>query len=275
MIKDDANNWVFDQNPEFLPIPTGNTVFVTTSVVMLPDSSYLRTSRGSAIFHISPDGTITGSSSDNTEPDYPYRVSKDATTLRYIGHEDGFAYVAQFRYYQGLSDNELLVNLSSPLSSGEIYKFTLVEGDQQNVIEHAQKIAYTPALEGVLSGGYIQNANAAGDIAINTTGINPIMYVLSGNSGIGAYKVDIEPYKGTSIGKVKTSDLSVKVYQEGSKLIVSGADEIRSIELLSLTGQKIKQVNNRREITVSGLTGIYLLKVSTPFGQTALKIVIR
>jgi len=273
MIKDDADKWVFDQNPEFVPIPTGTATFVTTSVVMLPDNSYLRTSRGSAIIHSLQDGTVTGASSDNTEPDYPYLVSKDATTLRYIGAQDGFAYIAQFRYYQGSGDNELLVNLSYPLCSGEIYKFPLVEGEKQNVIEHAQKIAYTPALEGVLSGGYAANANAAGDIAINTTGENPIIYVLAGNGGIGAYEIKLGT--GSSIDKVKTSALSVKAYQEGSNLIVSGVDEIRSIELFSLTGQKIKQVNNRKEITVSGLTGVYLLKVSTSSGQTALKIIIR
>jgi hypothetical protein len=265
---------------------------------------------------------------------------------KYIGKFKGTEYLAYYAYRES--------NNTTPAGRAEVYAYP--EGDLSGV-GHAI-FAKTNSLGGFV--GAPANVQADGGIAFNLTEDKPILYVLSTNHGIGAYKLDIDraavlsvsvtPKTATVLlgatqqfsaevsvegGAAQTVDWDVTgataagttisagglltvaanetattleviasatadatkqdnatvtitassikeqvlspilAYQKGDKVIVSGA-EVRSIDLLSVSGQTIKKVNSRSEINVSGLTGVYLLKIQVVSGQTIVaKVIIR
>ncbi|MDR1336749.1 MAG: T9SS type A sorting domain-containing protein [Tannerella sp.] len=205
-------------------------------------SLYVPMADGSHFWMDSYDGLYfkpAASSGFRVDPDY---ITKMTNTPRYMGKgEDGKHYLAYFDYTPCCAK---IVSYTDPALG-------------------VDSVTVTPPLY-ITGYDYPLNTNGAGDIAVNWEGDHPVVYVLSASLGIGAYEI-------TSIGrKATTTGISLpaatasafRLVQYGSVLQASGAEAIASIEVINLLGQRVASVAGTSQVSVSGLKGVYIVKIT-------------
>jgi hypothetical protein len=93
------------------------------------------------------------------------------------------------------------------------------------------------------------------------------------NYGIGAYQVN--SLSGTGITEPVVSDKFL-IKQNGGVLQITGKEDIESIELINLTGQRVAGNHYASEISVAGEKGVYLVSIKSVSGQkTVQKVLIK
>ncbi|MDR0507272.1 MAG: T9SS type A sorting domain-containing protein [Dysgonamonadaceae bacterium] len=173
---------------------------------------------------------------------------------RYMGKgRDGKHYLAYFDYMPGRA---------------VIVSYT-------DLAEGVDVVATTPPL--YIDGyNYPLNTSGAGDIAVNWEGEHPVVYVLSSALGIGAYEITSIGAKDTDIKQPVVADRVFNSVQNGSYLMINGSETVASVEIINTLGQRVMLVTGKSQVLVSGLKGVYIVKIKGVSGtEEAKKILIR
>jgi hypothetical protein len=168
----------------------------------------------------------------------------------YVGERNGKHYMAYYEFEAGIA---YLVSYTLPETPGG----ATIEASTPNLYYDGCPIA--------------QNSYGYGGVAVDWRGEKPIIYYLAYNYGIGAYQVN--SLSGTGIATPDTDSFLIK--QNGNVLQITGKEEIESIELINLTGQRMASNRNASEITIFGEKGVYIAIIKSVSGRkTALKVFI-
>jgi hypothetical protein len=137
----------------------------------------------------------------------------------------------------------------------------------------ADIVAVTP----LLFDATLNNTNVQGDagVAYSWDGAHPIIYVVSANMGYGAYEItSVGPKTGIKAPVVaKGSFIAI---QQGDILRFKGEEAIKSVVLYNIAGQKIASASGVSQISVGGLKGVYVAKVTGVSGkETVVKTLIK
>jgi hypothetical protein len=234
---------------------TGNrTAFQNLCVSALKDGSFLWDDTFFSLRHVDLQGNVKSVIDASQLPER-------ANLGRYIGVDaQGKAYLAYFNYQSGRA---------------EIYSYPQsgLSGDNHCVIANTNSMANRSLFYYKDADDYAyyfpQSIEASGGIAIDIEPDGkPLIYVMSQNRGLGAYRlkdVSIVP-AGTPLPKIDASRQAV-VYRQGDVLKVKGVD-VSSLEIHSITGQQLAVARQQTEISVAGLQGVLLLKIKTTAGKT-------
>ncbi len=232
MTEDTANpgSYVFNNTPQVITIGvTGVTDYTVPGVAPKSDGSFFWTNMGASIRYIDQTGFLT----ENAVPGSiaPIKTS----SVRYMGEKNGQEYLAYF----------LLAS-----NCAEVISFAT--GD----VTTAKKIATTTTI------GKETNGNNTADLAVNLTGEKPVVYLMVTNNGIGAYEIDLGD--DSSIRKISTSEIQFTI--SDNQIQLEGTDA-KQIELISVSGQKVRMETSSSNISTLGLKGVYILKVTDYSGK--------
>ncbi|MDR0507205.1 MAG: hypothetical protein LBH32_10390 [Dysgonamonadaceae bacterium] len=249
----DGESFVFDVTPaiiEFNPgaiASTGAWSFHNPTVAAKTDYTFYWMATYYPVMHFDLNGNLLGKGDENIlipRGNAPKYMGKDA---------DKNEYMAYYAYRES--------NNSTPAGRAEVYTYP-----ENNLSGEGTAIfARTTSM-----GKFVEapsNIQADGSVAVERTSDDVILYVMSSNQGLGAYKLDLALTIRDDVAINSAMPISLNVCQRGDKIVVSGAG-VQSVDLISLTGQTVKRENNSAEINVSGLKGAYLLKVKTVLGDT-------
>ncbi|MEA4982445.1 MAG: T9SS type A sorting domain-containing protein [Paludibacter sp.] len=104
---------------------------------------------------------------------------------------------------------------------------------------------------------------------IEVIGNSAFIYVYGQANGLGAYKLTLKP---TGLNNTNTS--SVKLTVSNKQLVLS--EEVNSIEVFAMTGQKVRSAVHVNQIAAPAENGIYLVNMKDKNGLTKVeKVVIR
>ena len=234
MVSDGSGGFVFNSTPTIIT----NQVSLTggyNSIDLMPDNSYLFKYNGSQMMKLNADGTA------NSEVSSSSVIATGGNSVRYlltkpavISSDPDTAYVAYFRYGAGQERANIVKFPNGTLNSPA-----------------AAVCTYLPAL------GTNANGNGAGRVAIDDVTANSLnLYVLSTNNGLGKYSIS-------------WPDITTSVQQPAGKILITlSADQLSvqnatasSIEIFNTVGQKVKSVINTNEVSVAGLSGVYIVQV--------------
>ncbi|GHV59449.1 hypothetical protein FACS1894182_13560 [Bacteroidia bacterium] len=206
---------------------------------------------GSGYYWMSTTGGLYYNNGTTGSRIYFDQFKNRSTGPYYVGERNGKHYMAYYEWEPGIA---YLVS----------YKLPETEGGA--TIEAATPDLYYDGC------GISQNPYGYGDVAVDWRGAKPIIYFLGYNYGIGAYEVN--SLSGTGITTPAVDKFLVK--QNGNVLQVTGKEDIESIELINLTGQRIAGNHNASEISVAGEKGVYLVSIKSVSGQkTVQKVLIK
>lgn len=226
----DVNNpgkYVFVQAPKVFASVATNTS--NPAVEIKPDGKVWYKGGGTQITEFLANGTESGKVSNSAV------VASAGNAVRYLGKDDNNdEYLAYFRYGAGQEKLNILKLPGGDLSLATRIDSTATLGTNSN---------------GNGTGGVANRILPNGDVEL---------YALSSNNGFGKYTVK-NMVSVTSTPAVFRDDIRIVV--EPNKIRITGI-EVSSVELISLTGQKLKSVNQQSEISTNDLQGIYILRIS-------------
>jgi hypothetical protein len=229
MIADEQNpgKFVFVQTPKVFATVATNTS--NPAVDIKPDGKVWFKGGGTQITEFLANGTESGKVSSSAV------VAAAGNAVRYLGKDDNNdEYLAYFRYGAGQEKLNILKLPGGDISIATRIDSTAVLGTNSN---------------GNGTGGVASRILPNGDVEL---------FALSSNNGFGKYTVK-NMVSVTSTPSVLRDDIRISI--EPGLIRVAGI-EISSVELISLTGQKVKLVNQQSAISTHDLQGIYILRIS-------------
>lgn len=107
------------------------------------------------------------------------------------------------------------------------------------------------------------NGNGSGKIVSEIIGDDIYIYALATNNGIGKFKLSgiEEPKDMTTTGVKSPEATAFDITVANNMLSVSGIDA-SSITLYNMMGQEVKSALNANQLSVNGLRGIYVVRVT-------------
>jgi hypothetical protein len=206
---------------------------------------------GSGYYWMSTTGGLYYNNGTTGSRIYSDQFKNRSTGPYYAGERNGKHYMAYYEWEPGIA---YFVSYTLPATEGG----ATIEAVTPNFCYDGGDVA--------------QNAYAYGGVAVDWRGAKPIIYYLGYNYGIGAYQVN--SLSNTDIKTPVADKFSVK--QNGSVLQFTGKEDIQSIELINLTGQRVASNHNASEISVAGQKGVYLVNIKSISGQqTVQKVLIK
>jgi hypothetical protein len=184
-------------------------------------------SNGNQIKLVNADGTSTGDATPSSV------VASAGNSVKYIGSVADTTYFAYFRYGSGQEKADVIKVVKGSLAG-------------------ATFAGSTPVL------GTNSNGNGAGRVAVDASGTDPYIYVLSTNNGIGKYKV-VLPKVATGIYNAENENIHIAIADGYINITGTIAS---SIDVFNVIGQKIKTANNTNTIATPD-KGIYIVQVKS------------
>ncbi|GAB1416635.1 hypothetical protein MASR2M117_20410 [Paludibacter sp.] len=217
---------------------------VAACVAPKPDGSMYWKAAGQAFKLIKADGSVDPLGAG---------FSTYSNSIKYLGYSSklNLDYVALFTYGGGKECAEIV---------------SLTPGD----LTTCKLIARTPSI------GTNANAGGTGDLAVRfDSNNNPIIYVVSTNNGFGAYKVEgleLDPVSGV---KNISNQPDIHIFPNPVKDIVNISETVKSIKLLNVSGQLVKEAFMTTKLSVEGLQGVYLLQIESEKGKVTKRIIVK
>src|SRR5574344_1820729 len=117
--------------------------------------------------------------------------------------------------------------------------------------------------------GTTRNTSFSTSVAVAVNGTSGVeMWVLVHNQGVAYFKYGTTPTWNPIAPNPGFETGTIEYHLSNDNLVISNnseclyvGDDVQKIELYTLTGQKIRVVDNQNEMSVSGLQGIYLVIV--------------
>ncbi|MDX9747130.1 MAG: DUF4855 domain-containing protein [Paludibacter sp.] len=227
----------FVNEPEELFPVTGKSI--QSSICTTPEGNYYYKESEMQLVKYDANGDSLGVSSSDV-------IRRWGTSVKFVAKDGDDDILVYFKYRsKALTPIELVQERADILR--------VPSGDLSRI----EVIGTTPSL------GWDYNLNGWGDVHARRSGNNIEVFVLSSTNGFGKYTLkDVL----VSTYKEELSVSTLKVRRNGDQLIVEG-NTPRSMELISVPGIVHRRTAKDSSVSVSGMKGIYLLRVITAEGD--------
>ena len=253
-----VTNGAFDTNPVFYKVADvdGASVNFDTAPQVEPVNDNLIIVDGKNMFPIAYDMSSADPMALETVASFSGGVTPQTSNLNgvsYFEFKGRFFMVCVTNYWNGAL-------AGVPINSFEAFEFT--DGDWAQ----ASSLGFLPK-DGLSATTATKNVSFAYPCAVEVKQNEVSIGVLSANMGAAVYKLTLDG--ATAIGDREES--TVDMYPNPATDVVNFTEEMTEVEVLDMAGKLVKRAYNTKQVNISALKGLYMVRATDKQGASMVK----